>query len=93
MLTGVALTILVALVLLDLLLRREWVKQNLAQLGAKVVSIRWAPFAPGWGVYWRPAFRVIYADTEGRLHKAYCRPRNISWHSPLVWVRDEPAEP
>ena len=45
-LTGAALTILAALVLLDLLLCREWVKQNLPQLGARIVSIRWARSLP-----------------------------------------------
>ena len=88
-LISAALGIFVVLLLLDLALRREWVKQNLPHTCIKSVSIRWAPFAPGWGVYWRPGFRVIYIDGAGRVHKAYCRPRNITWRSPLVWVRDE----
>jgi hypothetical protein len=40
-LAGASLAVLLVLLLLDLVLRREWVKQNLPQLGAKVVSIRW----------------------------------------------------
>jgi hypothetical protein len=92
LLFGGALAVFVVLLLLDLVLRREWVKQNLPQLCARYVSIRWAPLGPGWGVYWHPAFRVVYLDAEGRMHKAYCGPRNITWHSPLVWVKDELAE-
>jgi hypothetical protein len=88
-LISAALGIFVILLLLDLALRREWVKQNLPHTCIKSISIRWAPFAPGWGVYWRPGFRVIYIDGAGRVHKAYCRPRNITWRCPLVWVRDE----
>ena len=88
-LISAALSVLVVLLLLDLVLRREWVKQNLPHSCIKYVSIRWAPFAPGWEIYWRPGFRVRYIDGEGRIHKAYCRPRDITWHCPLVWVKDE----
>ncbi len=88
-LISTALSIFVVLLLLDLVMRREWVKQNLPQNCIRYLSIRWAPFAPRWEVYWHPGFRVTYIDSEGRTHKAYCRPRDISWHSPLVWVKDE----
>ena len=88
-LIGVALAIFILLMLLDLARRREWVKRNLPENCAKYASIRWAPFAPGWGVYWHPAFRVIYVDVERRVHRVYCRPVNITWHPRLVWMKDE----
>jgi hypothetical protein len=88
-LMGAVLATFVVLLMLDLALRREWVKRNLPRSCARWVSIRWAPLAPGWAVYWRPGFRVIYFDGDGRRHKAYCRPWDIKWRSPLAWVRDE----
>ncbi len=92
LLIAVALSIFAVLLLLDLVMRREWVKQNLPHNCIKYLSIRWAPFAPGWEIYWHPGFRVTYIDSEGRTHKAYCRPRDITWHCALVWVKDELTE-
>ncbi len=88
-LLGVVVAVFLLLLLLDLALRREWVKRNLPSGCARYLSIRWAPFAPGWGAYWTPGFRVMYVDHDGRRHRAYCRPWEITWHSPLVWVRDQ----
>jgi hypothetical protein len=79
--------------------QREAVKRELSENGCIPVHIWWRPAA-----YWAPflpsdtAFRVIYHDGTGALHKAYCAVYRSYRDSPnwgsrrVTWLRDEVAE-
>lgn len=70
--------------LLHLLLAREWVKSDLRARGFRPVRVRWWPWTlwPFWG----PAFRVCYADADGSIHQALCGV--CGWHRPVRWRND-----
>lgn len=88
-LPALVLVIVAILLFLNTIVFRERVKRSLPENCLKWVSIRWSPLAPGWEIYWHPGFRVIYIDAQRRVHKAYCRPMDITWRSPMVWTKDE----
>jgi hypothetical protein len=86
------------------MLRRAVVKRYLRQRGCTPINVRWLIIA--WGIRQRPsvavqaaAFRVIYAEANGLIHKAYCWVgydvsvvvAPIFSRSPLQieWVKDE----
>jgi len=90
-------SIVALLMFLDAMFRREAVKRELQERGCEPLHIRWRPLA-----YWAPhfqyhavtPFRVIYLDTEKRLHKAYCYVDQDLFGSPfgrrrVNWVKDE----
>ena len=62
---------------------REWVKSDLRGKLCKPVSVRWRFFASS---HVTCAFRVIYADFRGRLHRARCR---TYWHRRSVTWEDD----
>jgi hypothetical protein len=84
-----------ALCFLWAMFQREAVKRNLFENGCRAVHVWWRPAA-----YWMPwlfdvtAFRVIYRDFGGSLHKAYCCVyrsfgESPNWGSRRVrWLRD-----
>lgn len=79
---------------LDAMYRREAVKRNLRERGCQPLHIRWRPFAYWATGWWRTPFRVVYHDTEGRLHKAYCCVYKDLTGSPygprrVEWLQDE----
>jgi hypothetical protein len=79
--------------------QREAVKRDLFENRCAPVHIWWRPAA-----YWTPflvgaaAFRVIYRDRAGCLHKAYCSTYKSLWESPIRgsrrvrWLRDQITE-
>jgi hypothetical protein len=79
--------------------QREAVKRDLFENRCIPVHIWWRPAA-----YWLPflagsvAFRVIYRDRAGFLHKAYCFAYQPLWESPIWgsrrvrWLRDQITE-
>jgi len=86
------------LIFLWAMFQREAVKRELFENGCNPVHVWWRPAA-----YWAPfahgtAFRVIYRDRAGSLHKAYCAVYRSyllspSWGSRRVrWLRDEVVE-
>lgn len=98
-LLGVCFGIVAVLAFLWAIFQREAVKRVLFENGCIPVHIWWRPVA-----YWAPflpsatAFRVIYRDAAGLLHKAYCAAYRSyrdspNWGSRRVrWLRDEVIE-
>jgi len=86
--------IVLLLLFLNAMFRREAVKRDLHERGCQPLHIWWRPlayWATGW---WRTPFRVIYLDVEGRRHKAYCCVYKDLMDSPLgprrvEWIQDE----
>jgi len=71
---------------LAVLLCREWVKSDLNDRLCRPIHVRWLPFSWRNGRY-RCAFRVMYADALGQIHRALCW---TFWHRPSVtWISDE----
>ena len=69
-------------VLLNVLLCREWVKAHLRNRGLQPRHVRWRSLA-----FFQCAFRVIYCDLRGRIHRATCW---TYWHRRCVtWESDE----
>jgi hypothetical protein len=94
LLIAAALAIFVALWFLGAMFHCEAVKQDLCERGCEPLRIWWRPFAYWATGWWRTPFRVIYRDTEGRLHKAYCCVYKDLTDSPfgprrVEWIRDE----
>jgi hypothetical protein len=78
--------IIAVLWFLSVFLCKEWVKDDLRKRICEPLSLRWRPIAWG-GSRFTCAFTVIYADLDGRIHKAKCR---THWLRPSVkWERDE----
>jgi hypothetical protein len=82
----VALGIWAALMFLGAVLRREWVKADLLERGAVPIRIWWLPWTC-WSLS-GPAFRVIYRDSAGCKHRAYCWTSNVRPRQ-VQWVKDE----
>jgi hypothetical protein len=100
MLAPIAMCLGIVLVMAFLLamFQREAVKRDLFENGCQPLHVWWRPAA-----YWGPApastaFRVVYVDAAGCLHKAYCATYRSfrdspNWGSRRVrWLRDEVTE-
>ena len=69
---------------LCVMLCREWVKSDLRQRICKPIRVRWRPFA---STRLTCAFKVVYSDFHGEIHRATCR---TYWHRRSVtWDGDE----
>src|SRR5687767_5830501 len=69
-------------VLLNVVLCREWVKTHLRDRGMQPRQVRLRPLA-----FLQCAFKVVYCDLRGEIHRATCR---TDWHRRNVtWETDE----
>lgn len=69
---------------LGVILCREWVKNDLRKNICRPISVRWRFFASGNAGC---AFKVVYSDYLGQLHRARCR---SDWHRPrVIWESDQ----
>ena len=76
--------IIAVLWFLAVVLCREWVKSDLRDRVCQPVSVRWQYFS---GLPNTCAFKVIYSDFRGQIHRATCW---THWHRPSVtWQSDE----
>jgi hypothetical protein len=68
------------LVFLHLVLRREFVKSDLRQRICEPISVRWRPFP---STRLTSAFKVIYSDFHGQIHRATCWTygRDVTWET------------
>lgn len=69
---------------LAIVLCREWVKRDLRERICQPMKVRWRPLVSS---RLRCAFKVIYSDFRGQIHRATCR---TPWYWKEVrWADDE----
>ena len=76
--------IVAVLMSLSVALCREFVKNDLRDRLCRPISVRWRPFL---STRLMCAFKVVYADLEGDVHRATCK--MIGYSRKLRWFDDE----
>jgi hypothetical protein len=76
--------IVAVLMSLSVALCREFVKNDLRGRLCRPISVRWRPFL---STRLMCAFKVVYADLEGDVHRATCK--MIGYSRKLRWFDDE----
>lgn len=83
--------IVALLFLLNLVLMREWVKEDLRKRGAVPESIRWSLLGPGLGARWSyfgTFYKVRYRTLLGIRHEGFVLVPPASWGK-VRWIVDD----